>query len=103
MPKGENVGEFEYLILLSVIRLRLATAVELRDMLAKHGRPVALPGIHVTLKRLEDKRCLRSRLAQPVFKQPGRPARIYYITLEGSEAVARSRSIRKRLEDGILD
>jgi hypothetical protein len=82
------MGELEYLVLLSVIRLGSASyGMPIVDDLRRHTRRTILqPSVYLALKRLEDKRLVRSRLGEP---------RLIAIRL-GADVLARFRKEAKR-------
>ena len=66
MGRGEHLGEFEALVLAGVMRVgegANGTTVyqEIEDRL---GRESSLPAVHVTLRRLEEKGLLASKVGE---------------------------------------
>ena len=71
------LGEFEQIVLLAILRLQdRAYAVPLREEIqARTGRRVARGALYTALDRLEQKRCLRSRMSEPMAERGGRSRR----------------------------
>jgi DNA-binding PadR family transcriptional regulator len=88
-----NLGEFEQVVLLAVLRLGDdAYAVPILDEIAQcTGRAVSRGSVYVTLDRLETKGYLRSRLGDPTAKRGGRAKRFYALRPRGVQALRESR------------
>ncbi len=101
MTSRDYLGEFELVVLLALARLADGAygASIHREILDATGRDVSIPAVYVTLKRMERKGLVASRM-QP-SEDGGRSTRNYRLLPEGEEAMARSRSILERLWDGI--
>jgi DNA-binding PadR family transcriptional regulator len=93
MSAFENIGEFEHVVLLAVLRLRdEAYAVPIRDEIARcTGRDVSRGSVYITLDRLETKGLLKSRLGDPTAERGGRAKRYYELRPRGLEALRESR------------
>jgi len=88
MGRGEHLGELEALVLTGVARLGAdanGTAVY-QDLETLSERELSLTGVHVTLRRLEEKGLLRSELGDSSSKG-GRPRRYYRPTPDGVRAL----------------
>jgi DNA-binding PadR family transcriptional regulator len=98
-----NLGEFEQLILLAILRLRDdAYGVSIRAELAERaGRTVAPGALYTTLERLEIKGLIVSRMSDPTPQRGGRAKRHVTVTAEGMEALTRSVQAYQRLLDGL--
>jgi DNA-binding PadR family transcriptional regulator len=98
-----NLGEFEQLILLAILRLRDdAYGVTIRAELAERaGRTVAPGALYTTLERLEIKGLIVSRMSDPTPQRGGRAKRHVTVTSEGMEALTRSVEAYQRLLDGL--
>ena len=97
--KGENLGEFEELILLAVRELgEAAHSSSIQTLLAqKANREVTLGAIYSALDRCQRKGLADSWLSETTGRRGGRPKRHYSTTEEGTEALRESRRIRDRL------
>jgi DNA-binding PadR family transcriptional regulator len=76
------LGEFEHLVLLSILRLgseaySIGIVTELE---ARTGREVATAAVYVALRRLEKKSFLRSRLETPDESGRAHPRRYFSLT-----------------------
>ena len=77
MAPTVNLGEFEQVILLAIVRLRDdAYGVTIRAELAdRTGRRVAPGAIYTALERLETKGLITSRMTDPTPQRGGRAKR----------------------------
>src|SRR6476646_1108951 len=97
------LGEFEQIVLIAILRLQdRAYAVPLREEIqARTGRRVARGALYTALDRLEQKRCLRSRMSEPMAERGGRSRRYFTVTAAGMAAIRASRQTLLRLWSGI--
>jgi PadR family transcriptional regulator len=98
-----NLGEFEQLILLAILRLRDdAYGVTIRAELANRaGRTVAPGAMYTALDRLESKALIASRMSDPTPQRGGRAKRHVTVTAAGMKALTRSVQAYERLLDGL--
>ena len=98
-----NLGEFEQLILLAILRLRDgAYGVTIRAELAdRAGRTVAPGALYTALERLETKGLITSRMSDPTPQRGGRAKRHVTVTASGIEALTRAVQAYERLLDGL--
>ena len=103
MGKEGYLGEFEQVLLLTIMRLdddaygvRIMSEVEERI-----GRRVSRGSVYVTLDRLEEKGWITSESAPSGSGRGGRPRRIVRVTPEGVEALKKSREALLTLWDGL--
>jgi len=103
MAPALNLGEFEQLILLAILRLRDdAYGVTIRAELAdRTGRNVAPGAMYTALERLETKGLIESRMSDPTPQRGGRAKRKVTVTAAGMEAVTRAVQAYQRLLDGL--
>ncbi len=97
------LGEFEQVVLLAILRLQEdAYAIPIREEIeAKTGRAVARGALYTALDRLEDKRCLRSRMSAPLAERGGRSRRYFTVTPAGIAALRASRRALQQLWQGL--
>lgn len=97
------LGEFEQIVLLAVLRLKdEAYAVPIRaEIEARTGRSAARGAIYTALDRLEEKRCLTSRVGEPLAERGGRPRRYYTVSPAGLSALRASRRTLLQLWSGL--
>jgi len=103
MTAPVNLGEFEQVILLAILRLRDdAYGVTIRAELAERaGRAVAPGALYTALDRLETKALITSRMSDPTPQRGGRAKRHVTVTAAGIEALTRSVRAYERLLDGL--
>src|SRR5262245_30138647 len=98
-----NLGEFEQLILLAILRLGDdAYGVSIRAELAdRAGRTIAPGAMYTALERLESKGLVTSRMGDPTPQRGGRAKRYVTVTAAGRRALARAVQAYERLLDGL--
>ena len=98
-----NLGEFEQLILLAILRLGDdAYGVTIRAELSERaGRTVAPGALYTALERLEAKGLITSRMGNPTPQRGGRAKRFVTVTATGIEALSRALQAYERLLDGL--
>jgi DNA-binding PadR family transcriptional regulator len=98
-----NLGEFEQLILLAILRLGDdAYGVTIRAELAdRAGRDVAPGALYTALERLETKGLVTSRMSDPTPQRGGRAKRHVTVTAAGLRALRRAVQAYQRLLDGL--
>jgi DNA-binding PadR family transcriptional regulator len=103
MTLAVNLGEFEQLILLAILRLGDgAYGVTIRAELAdRAGRTIAPGALYTALERLEAKGLVRSRMGDPTPQRGGRAKRYVTVTASGMQALARAVQAYERLLDGL--
>jgi PadR family transcriptional regulator PadR len=101
MSSRDYLGEFELVVLLALARLgedAYGASIH-REILDQTGRDVSIPAVYVTLKRMERKGLVSSRVQEP--DEGGRATRNYRLLSDGEEAMTRSRTLLERLWDGL--
>ena len=103
MADALNLGEFEQLILLAILRLGdAAYGVTIRAELSERaGRTVAPGALYTALERLEAKGLITSRMGDPTPQRGGRAKRFITVTARGMEALTRALQAYERLLDGL--
>ncbi len=93
MSASGNIGEFEQLVLLAILRLeRDAYGIEIRRQLHDEwGRRVSRGSIYNTLERLREKDLLSWEVSESTPERGGLPRRRFKVTPEGITALKRSR------------
>ena len=93
------LGEFELMILLTIVRLGdEAYGVPLaRELSAIRGGDVALGSVYAALGRLELKGLIASSLGDPSPERGGRAKRYFRVTKEGLQSVRDTRKVLTRL------
>lgn len=97
--KGTNLGEFEELVLLTVVILQEdAYILRIREELKEQAnRYPAMGALHATLGRLEKKGFLNSDMGGATAERGGRRKRIYELTSTGKTALRDTHDLRNRL------
>lgn len=103
--KGRNVGEFEELVLMSVLRLGdEANSVDILEVLESVAeRRSSLGAIYAALDRLQRKGMVTSWIAEPEAGTPGRPRRHFKATDQGIATLDHLEAVRLRMRQGIRD
>jgi DNA-binding PadR family transcriptional regulator len=96
--KGERLGEFEELLLLSLKALGGTYGVPIQQYMERvTRRPISMGPVYAALDRLERKGFVRSALSDPTPEPGGKRRRLYSVTAEGMRALQQARRIRDRL------
>jgi PadR family transcriptional regulator PadR len=100
---NDFLGEFEQMILLSIMRLdNHAYGLAIRNELeAVAGRKPSSGSLYTTLDRMEKKGFLESLAGESSQERGGRPRRYVRVTAAGKALLARSRSTLMALWDGL--
>ncbi len=87
-----HLGEFEQLILFSVLQLGdAAFGVSIREAIEERtGREVSSGAIYTTLGRLEERGLVASRVGEPTPGRAGRPRKYYALEPAGAKALLES-------------
>ena len=93
------LGEFEELVLLTIAVLQeQAYGVAVTQELERQAdRVVDFSTVHTTLKRLEEKGFLSSRMGGATAERGGRRKRLYTLTTAGGQALQEVQRVRSRL------
>jgi DNA-binding PadR family transcriptional regulator len=104
MGKSDNLGEFEQIVILAILRLteQGAYGVSIRGEIARRTKRSPTPGaIYTTLDRLERKGFVDSKMGEATPQRGGRAKRYYSVTAHGLGALRRARSAFQRLSSGL--
>ncbi|WP_138991595.1 PadR family transcriptional regulator [Larkinella sp. C7] len=101
--KGDQLGEFEELVLLTIAFLYDdAYSVAVVEALGQRlERPMSLGAVHRTMQRLEEKGLVSSRFGESTAERGGRRKRLFTVSVAGEQALQEVRRIRNELWDGI--
>jgi PadR family transcriptional regulator, regulatory protein PadR len=105
MRPAPPLGEFEQIVLLTLLRLgadAYGASVSL-EIEQQTGRIVSVSAVHTTLDRLEEKGFVRSRLGDPTPQRGGKRKRHYVVLPSGVRAVQHAVRTLRRLADGLDD
>ena len=94
--KGTYLGEFEEIVLLTVgILFDDSYGLAIKDEVEKRSRrKVILSAIHKTLKRLEAKGFLNTRMGESTPVRGGRRKKLYSLTIYGKSALSDAHELR---------
>lgn len=103
MPREPKAGEFEQLVLLSILQLKdNAYGMSIRrDIEDRTERRTALGAVYTTLERLEAKGYVSSWTSSPTPKRGGRAKRIFQVRPLGKAALRNSAAIRASMSAGL--
>lgn len=103
MPKGEYLGEFEHIVLLTILRLGDGTygAMIRGEIESVTGRSPAIGAVHATLERLERKGLVSSWIGEPTAERGGKAKRHFKIEADGVLALKKARTTLDRLHAGV--
>jgi DNA-binding PadR family transcriptional regulator len=102
MAKGDFLGEFEYVVLLSIARLGDdAYGMTVRqDIQNRTEREISVGAVYAALERLEAKGYLHSREGETARGRSGRSRIFYEVTAAGKRAVHQTRTMFRQMEAG---
>ena len=105
MPKAKYLGEFELVVMLTIIRLGdVAYGVPIsREIEKQTGRAVAFGTVYATLERLQQKGLVRSDLGEATPERGGRAKRYFRITAAGLRKVRETKQSLVRLWGGLRE
>ena len=103
MTKRDYLGNFELMVMLALLRLGDdAYGVPiLREIEERGGTEVALGSVYATLRRLEEKGLVSSKLGEPAPERGGRAKRYFRVTLQGLREVRKTQRALKKLWQGL--
>jgi len=99
----EVLGGFEHQVLLAIARLdgETYTVPIVLELQERTGREVASASVFVTLRRLEKRGYLSSRVAAAIAGQVGRPRRMFRLEPAGVAALVAAREALQSLWAGV--
>ena len=105
MPRSHYLGEFELLVMLTIIRLgEDAYGVPIsREIEEQTGRSVAFGTVYTTLERLQNKGYVRSNLGDATPERGGRAKRYFRATSTGLRTVRETKQNLTRLWRGLKE
>jgi len=103
MPKRSNLGDFELMVMLALMRLGDdAYGVPIsREIELQSGREVALGSVYATLERLESKGLVSSYLGKPTAERGGKAKRYFRVTPNGLRKARETRQTLIKLWRGL--
>src|SRR5919197_202871 len=103
MTKHDQLGSFELMVVLALIRLgENAYGVPICEELEKRtGREVAVGSVYAALERLEDKGFVTSELGDPTPERGGRAKKYFRVTARGVKEVRETQRSLVKLWHGL--
>lgn len=103
MPKRANLGDFELMVMLALLRLGDdAYGVPIsREIEQQSGREVALGSVYATLERLEGRGLVSSHLGKPTAERGGKAKRYFHVTSNGLRKARETRQALIKLWQGL--
>lgn len=103
MGKNKYLGEFEVVVLATLVRLgEDAYGMTIRrNIEERSGRSVSIGSVYATLRRLEAKGYVSTVLGEPTQERGGRAKRYFRLEAEGAEALIRSRELFLQMLEGL--
>jgi DNA-binding PadR family transcriptional regulator len=105
VTKGNYLGEFEELVLLSVASLvDDAYGVSIMQFIEEEaGRKVNISAVHEVLKRLQRKGYLKSRMGGATQERGGRRKRYFLLTVTGKKTLEDAMKLKVQLYKQVPD
>lgn len=103
MAKREYLGEFEFMVMLALLRLgHDAYGVEVsREIERRCGRGVLVGSLYATLERLESNGLITSTVGEATAERGGRAKRYFHVTAHGLSKVRESQRALCNMWDGL--
>ena len=97
------LGEFEQLVLLAIVHLGGDTyGIPIAEEIQRRTkRKAARAAVYVTLRRLEDKGLVSSRMGDPTPERGGKGRRHVQLTAAGSRALLDARRVSENMWRGV--
>jgi PadR family transcriptional regulator, regulatory protein PadR len=97
--KGNYLGEFEELVLLSVASLydQAYGVAVMQFIIDEAGRSVNISAVHEVLKRLERKGYLKSKMGGATKERGGRRKRYFTLTISGRKVLEDEMTLKMQL------
>ncbi len=104
ITKGNYMGEFEELVLLSAASLENPYGVSIMQYIVNEtGRNVNISAVHEVLKRLERKGYVRSRMGGATAERGGRRKRFFILTASGKRTLEETMKLKLHLYKQVPD
>jgi PadR family transcriptional regulator PadR len=102
----QTLGEFEQLVLLAIVHVMSLEdevyGVPIVDEIERRtGRAVAPAAVYVTLRRLEEKGLLSSKMSTPTQERGGKARRCVKVTKAGIDSLREARQVLDSMWKGL--
>ena len=104
MKSNKNLGEFEILVLASVLRQdgdAYGASIK-KDIEERTGRSVSIGALYATLSRLEEKAYVSAEMGEATPERGGRAKRYFRIEPTGRVLLERSVSSMRNMVEGLF-
>jgi PadR family transcriptional regulator len=103
MAKGDNLSNFELMVMLVLIRLgEEAYGVPIsKEIAMQSGRDVPVGSVYATLERLEEKGLVESEVGEPTAERGGRAKRYFAVTGKGLRVIRETQRTLIKLWKGL--
>ena len=103
MAGRDNLGEFEHIIVLALLRLddRAYGVTVRQEIELRTRREVSIGAVYATLDRLETKGYVKSYRGDPTPERGGRSKRFFRVTAKGVTAVTRTHRALQSMTEGL--
>lgn len=97
------LGEFEHQVLLAILHngQEASTVSIVAELEERTGREVAPAAVYIALRRLQERKLLRSRMSRASDEPSGRARRYFRIQSGAMAALKESRATFQRLWEGL--
>ena len=104
MPKGDRIGEFEHLVLMTILNLgEEAYGMRMRRRIHETtGRDASIGAVYAALDRLEAKGLVKSWEGDPTPERGGRAKRFFEVTGSGRRALRAFDTAYMKLRPGLV-
>ncbi|MGD2046417.1 MAG: helix-turn-helix transcriptional regulator [Gemmatimonadota bacterium] len=98
-----SLGEFEQMVLWAILQLEgdVYGVPIVEEIERRTGRDVSRSAVYVTLRRLEQKGLVSSRMSEPLPERGGKPRRLVEVEPEGRRALYDSRRAMEGMWRGL--
>jgi DNA-binding PadR family transcriptional regulator len=99
----QALGEFEQMVMLAILQLDedVYGVPIVEEIERRTGRAVSRSAVYVTLRRLEQKGLVSSRMSEPLPERGGKPRRCVVVEPDGLRALHDSRLAMERMWRGL--
>jgi DNA-binding PadR family transcriptional regulator len=103
MAERDNLGEFEHIVVLALLRLEDGAygVTVRREIERRTRREVSIGAVYTTLERLETKGYAKSFLGDPTPERGGRSKRFFRVTAKGMAAAGRTHRVFLSMAEGL--
>jgi len=103
MMTHQSLGEFEQMVMVAILQLEgdVYGVPIVEEIEGRTGRSVSRSAVYVTLRRLERKGLVSSRMSDPLPERGGKPRRCVEVEPEGLRALHESRRAMEQMWRGL--